>query len=118
MIESDRPLVHVEPVPGSPPIPSDEVSNAFALSMLMGKNIVFRYRNWRGEEAERIASISKFSLGVTEWHPIPGWLVHGVDLRKNEDRIFSLGGFIAGSIREATADEANAAMLKALNHDK
>lgn len=55
-----------------------------------GLRVRFRYRNWRGEEANRHVEIRGLWYGATEWHKKPQWLLKAVDLDKNEPRDFAV----------------------------
>lgn len=54
------------------------------------RRLAFRYRNWRGEVADRTVTVRGLHWGSTEWHPEPGWLLEAVDDSTQEVRLFSM----------------------------
>lgn len=54
------------------------------------KVLKFRYINYKGEEADRTILPDNIYFGSTEYHPEPQWLLQGLDLDKNETRIFAI----------------------------
>lgn len=50
----------------------------------------FRYRNYKGEVADRIAVPVQVFYGTTPHHPHPQWLLNALDLDKGEERDFAL----------------------------
>ncbi|WP_182006262.1 hypothetical protein [Priestia aryabhattai] len=55
-----------------------------------GLLIKFDYVNWRGEKGNRTARVNSVYYGLTEYHPEEQWLLEGLDLAKNEIRIFAM----------------------------
>ncbi len=53
------------------------------------------YTNWKGETATRTILPEKIWFGHTEWHKEDQWLLHAMDLGKNEYRDFSLKDIIS-----------------------
>lgn len=60
-----------------------------------GEPLRFRYRNWRGEERERVARPVFLWWDSTEHHPVGGWLLRAVDLEYGGERDFALSGILA-----------------------
>ncbi len=60
------------------------------LNVLPGQRISFRYKNWRGETAERHAEVKEIWFGSTEYHRNPQWLMRAVDLEKGAERDFAM----------------------------
>lgn len=54
----------------------------------------FRYRNWRGEIAERQARPVSVWYGTTEWHPDPQWFLRAFDIDRGAERDFALRDMI------------------------
>ncbi len=54
------------------------------------KEIIFEYRNWRGDVSIRRVLPQRIWFGATEWHPGAQWLLEAFDLEKNEVRDFAL----------------------------
>lgn len=54
------------------------------------KEIVFQYKNWRGETSRRVAIPIKLWYGTTEWHPSEQWFIRAYDIEKGEERDFAL----------------------------
>jgi hypothetical protein len=48
------------------------------------------YKNYRNQIAVRNILPEKLEFGKTEFHPEEQWLVHALDIDKNEKRIFAL----------------------------
>jgi len=51
--------------------------------------IPFTYTNFRGETALRNVKPVSLRYGFTEFHPIPQWLMRGIDLDRNVEREFA-----------------------------
>jgi hypothetical protein len=57
----------------------------------MNEDIVeIDYTNYRGERGLRRIQPKSIKFESTEWHPEPQWLVHALDLGKNEERSFAM----------------------------
>ena len=54
------------------------------------REMTFRYRNWRGEVAERRVLPSSIWFGVTSYHPEPQWLMSAIDIERWEMRDFAM----------------------------
>lgn len=54
------------------------------------RSIRFTYTNWRGITAVRTIRPISVWFGSTEWHPEPQWLMHGIDLGRDELRDFAM----------------------------
>jgi hypothetical protein len=91
-----------ETVPAPCPDPSDD-----------GPALSFRYRNHRGEVAERRVRPIHVWYGSTEHHPYAQWLLRAYDLDKQAERDFALhdvltwGALLAAAAQQA-ADDAGA----------
>jgi hypothetical protein len=59
---------------------------------LIGVEVGFTYKNWKGETAERRAMITSLTWGKNEWHPTPQLLLEGYDLDKKAVRTFAAQG--------------------------
>ncbi len=55
----------------------------------------FRYRNHRGEEAERRVRPIRLWFGSTSWHPSPQWLLEGFDLDRQATRDYAMANMIS-----------------------
>ncbi len=49
-----------------------------------------RYKNWRGETADRRIVPAKIYFGKTDWHPEPGWLIDAYDVDREANRLYAL----------------------------
>ena len=88
-----------------------------------GPELVFWYRNYRGEEGYRRAIPLKFFFGSTEWHEKPQMLMRAFDVEKNAERDFAvadMSGFVGPSDIEATTPGAAEAwaLCEALRADE
>ena len=54
------------------------------------RELVFMYKNWRGETSQRRIVPEKIWFGETEWHPGQQWFLRGLDAEKREVRDFAL----------------------------
>lgn len=54
------------------------------------KVLKIRYKNYRGEVAERKILPKQIYFGSTEWHPEEQWLLEAYDLDKEANRTFAL----------------------------
>lgn len=54
--------------------------------------VEIEYTNWKGERSTRLIYVYQFYWGVSEYHPTPGYLIHGWDLEKQATRTFSMKG--------------------------
>jgi predicted DNA-binding transcriptional regulator YafY len=52
--------------------------------------VTIRYRNWRGEVADRRIMPHSIWFGSTQWHPESQWLLDALDLDRNEVRSFAM----------------------------
>jgi hypothetical protein len=49
------------------------------------------YTNWQGRKAIRHILFDGAPFwGLTDWHPVPCWLISGTDLEKGEHRLWSI----------------------------
>ena len=60
------------------------------IGIIPNTTITIDYTNYKGERAKRKIMVRDITWGTTEWHPEPGFLLHAVDLRRNELRSFSM----------------------------
>lgn len=56
----------------------------------MPDELVFWYRNYRGEEGYRRVRPISLRFGVSEWHAEPQWLLKAEDLEKGSEREFAM----------------------------
>lgn len=56
----------------------------------LGTVIIFDYINWQGESSSREVYVKDFCYGSNEYHPEPQMLLHGLDIKKNEFRMFAV----------------------------
>lgn len=56
----------------------------------IGVNIQFKYINWEGLTSHRRVLPIAVMFGTTEYHKESQWLLKGLDLHKNEVRIFAM----------------------------
>jgi hypothetical protein len=61
-----------------------------SVEFLANDIIQFDYINWKGILGHRIVETICIYYGSTKFHPEPQWLMEGVDLIKNEHRIFAM----------------------------
>lgn len=54
-----------------------------------GRELSFRYTNWRGEAARRTVIPIEIWFGKTEWHPDEQWFLKARDIIKGEVRDFA-----------------------------
>ncbi|WP_085032732.1 hypothetical protein [Ensifer aridi] len=54
-----------------------------------GRELSFRYTNWRGETARRTVVPIEIWFGKTEWHPMEQWFLKAQDVEKGEIRDFA-----------------------------
>ena len=54
------------------------------------KVVEILYTNWKGETGIRKIIPKKIWFGRTKWHPEDQWLLHAVDVEKNEMRDFAM----------------------------
>lgn len=54
------------------------------------KSVKILYVNWEGEERVRTILPERIWYGKTEWHKEEQWLLHALDLEKNEYRDFAM----------------------------
>ncbi|MGN4822136.1 hypothetical protein [Bacillus cereus group sp. MYBK139-2] len=50
----------------------------------------FDYINWRGVKGHREVKVVQIYFGSTEYHKEPQWLMAGLDLVKQEKRVFAM----------------------------
>lgn len=55
-----------------------------------GEGVMIRYRNHRGEVADRRILPLRLWHGRTQWHPEDQWLMDAIDLDKGAQRSFAL----------------------------
>ncbi len=88
--------------------------------------VTIRYRNHRGEVADRRVVPSRLWFGSTSWHPESQWLLEAIDLDKGAVRDFAMrdilatlatDGFAIAPLSNRYVDgiEAELARLLALN---
>ncbi|WP_017998110.1 hypothetical protein [Paracoccus sp. N5] len=54
------------------------------------QELVFEYKNWRGELSVRRVLPLKIWFGASTWHPEEQWFMQAKDLDKSEVRDFAL----------------------------
>lgn len=54
------------------------------------KAIKVRYKNWRGEVANRTIIPQELYWGTTEYHPQEQWLLKVWDVDRNAERVYAL----------------------------
>jgi hypothetical protein len=54
------------------------------------KVVTILYTNWRGEKGERAIVPKNIYFGSTRWHPEAQWLLHALDVEKQEHRDFAI----------------------------
>jgi hypothetical protein len=62
--------------------------------------LIFWYRNYKGEEAYRRVRPLSIRFGTSEWHPEPQWLMLADDLENEKTREFAMrdmSGFVGRS---------------------
>ncbi|MFN8684259.1 WYL domain-containing protein [Paracoccus sp. P2] len=64
--------------------------NALEHSLTPNRELVFIYKNWRGETSQRRVEPEGIWFGETEWHSGQQWFLRGVDIDKGEIRDFAL----------------------------
>jgi hypothetical protein len=52
--------------------------------------IEFDYVNWLGRKDHRIVETQQIYFGNTMFHPIPQWLLVGIDIEKEQERTFAM----------------------------
>jgi hypothetical protein len=60
------------------------------LEVTNGSFIEFDYMNWRGFAGHRRIKVQRIYFGSTEYHPEIQWLLEGIDMNKNDSRIFAM----------------------------
>lgn len=58
----------------------------------MNKELIFWYRNYRGQEGYRRVRPLGIRFGTNEWHTDPQWLLLAIDLEKDAEREFAMCG--------------------------
>jgi len=56
----------------------------------MSSEIIFWYKNYKGEEGYRRVTPISIRFGSSEWHKQPQWLMLGRDEEKEADREFAM----------------------------
>lgn len=69
----------------------------------MSERIVIRYRNHRGEVANRTIHPIELRFAATEWHPEPQWLIDAYDVGKGLGRSFAMRDILEWDVREGEA---------------
>ncbi len=59
------------------------------------KKLTIKYKNYKGEIADRNIIPKELWFGATQWHPKEQWLLKAQDLDKNEERDFALVDIIS-----------------------
>jgi predicted DNA-binding transcriptional regulator YafY len=59
--------------------------------------VIIRYRNHRGEIADRRILPRSLRFGASQWHPGQQWLLEATDLDKGQDRTFAMQDILAWS---------------------
>jgi predicted DNA-binding transcriptional regulator YafY len=54
------------------------------------KEVVIDYTNWRGHRAERRIRPLDLRFGSSQWHLTDQWLLHALDVDKDEIREFAM----------------------------
>lgn len=65
------------------------------LARTKGDPVRVRYRNYRGEESDRIITPVSIWWGQTEWHPVDQWMLKAFDHGKNAERDFAMADVLA-----------------------
>lgn len=80
---------NMPPTPDAPPPPR------FDIVLTIGNRVRVRYKNWRGETAERNVLIMSGPVWTSsDHHPEPQWLMWVVDLDIDESRLFAIKDMI------------------------
>lgn len=79
----------VEMVGTIDPTTQVEVKQINGIAIRSYRQCEFVYKNYKGEVERRKVRPTKFYYGTTEWYPIPGWLMEGLDIEKDVMRAFS-----------------------------
>jgi len=61
------------------------------------RQLVIRYRNWKGEISDRRIEPGRLYFGTTEHHPERQWLLHVFDFDKRDYRTFAVKDIISWS---------------------
>lgn len=67
--------------------------------------LIFWYRNYKGEEGYRRVRPLSIRFGTSEWHTEPQWLMLADDLENKKTREFAMrdmSGFVNGSEMQIT----------------
>lgn len=54
------------------------------------RQLIFHYRNFRGEAAYRRVRPLRIRFGTSEWHTEPQWLMLAYDLENDKEREFAM----------------------------
>lgn len=54
------------------------------------RELIFWYRNYKGEEGYRRVRPLRIRFGSSEWHPEPQWLMLAHDLENDKEREFAM----------------------------
>ena len=76
---------------GMPPADAEEKLRAAVAVRL----VRIRYKNWRGEEGERVIYPRSIFFGPTAWHPEPQWVLEAHDEEKGATRYFAMSDISA-----------------------
>jgi hypothetical protein len=75
---------------------------AHEVGITPGQVLRFRYKNWRGVTANRIARFEALVYASTEWHRQPQWLIRAIDLDTGETRLFALQDMVPLDSKESS----------------
>lgn len=69
----------------------DQTPPPALITLRVGERIRVFYTNWRGKTDIREIDLIGVPLwGQTQWHPEPQWLISGIDVVKNETRMWAV----------------------------
>jgi predicted DNA-binding transcriptional regulator YafY len=64
------------------------------------REVVIDYTNWRGMRSSRRIRPWGIRFGSNEWHAQEQWLLHALDIEKDEDREFALASIHSWSSQQ------------------
>lgn len=70
---------------------ADKSPTTEPMVLVPGERIRVWYKNWRGETSIREIELNGPPMwGSSKWHPEKCWLIAGLDVVKNEGRLWSI----------------------------
>lgn len=60
------------------------------INVELTRELVFWYRNYKGEESYRRVRPLRIRYGTSEWHKEPQWLMLAYDLENDKEREFAM----------------------------